>query len=77
MCLVLRTDHPFIPLPAIRINHAGSPVAETGKDLVAGIRAVEREPGGEAGVERAIEDSLIKKCLNGFLKYVNAHRYVR
>jgi len=55
----------------------GRPGAGPRKDLVAGIRAVQGEPGGEAGVERASGNFLSKTCLNRFLKYVNAHRYVR
>ena len=42
----------------------GCPVAEPGKDLVAGIRAVQGEPGGEAEVERGFEDFglVFEKC---------------
>jgi hypothetical protein len=41
---------------AVNIDLFRSPVAEPRKDLVAGIRAVEGEPGGEAGAWRGFED---------------------
>jgi hypothetical protein len=40
----------------VNVDFFRSPVAEPGKDLVAGIGAVQGEPGGEPEIERAFED---------------------